>query len=73
MASEERRKHISKIKSKDTKPECLVRNLCRQLGYIDYRLQCKDIAGCPDVCFISKHKAILSMDASGMGTTARTG
>jgi hypothetical protein len=49
------------------------RNLCRQLGYIHYRLQCKDIAGCLDVCFISKRKAILSMDASGMGTTARTG
>jgi DNA mismatch endonuclease (patch repair protein) len=73
MASDERRKHMNKIKSKNTKPECLARNLCRQLGYIDYRLQRKDIAGCPDVCFMFKRKAILSMDASDMGTTARTG
>lgn len=58
MTSEERRKHMRRIKSKNTMPEYLVRNICRQLRYIGYRLHRKDIAGCPDICFISSRKAI---------------
>ena len=58
MTSAERQKHIGKIKSKDTKPECLARKLCRSLGYTGYRLHRRDIAGCPDICFVSKRKAI---------------
>jgi DNA mismatch endonuclease (patch repair protein) len=58
MTSDERRRHMGKIKSKDTKPECLVRKLCRSLGYPGYRLHRRDIAGCPDICFVSKRKAI---------------
>lgn len=58
MTSDERRKHMDKIKSKDTKPECLVRKLCRSLGYTGYRLHRRDIAGCPDICFVSQRKAI---------------
>ncbi len=50
--------HMGKIKSKDTKPECLVRKLCRSLGYPGYRLHRRDIAGCPDISFVSKRKAI---------------
>ena len=33
MTSDERRKYMAKIKSKDTKPECLVRRFCRSFGY----------------------------------------
>jgi DNA mismatch endonuclease (patch repair protein) len=58
MTSDERRKHMGRIKTKDTKPECLVRRLCRSRGYTCYRLHRRDIAGCPDICFVSERKAI---------------
>jgi DNA mismatch endonuclease (patch repair protein) len=58
MTSEERRKHMRRIKSKDIMSEYLAGNICRQLRGIGYRLRRKDIAGCPDICLISSRKAI---------------
>lgn len=45
------------IRSKDTKPELIVRRLVRQLGY-GYRLHRKDLPGRPDLAFIGRRKAI---------------
>ncbi len=44
-------------KSKDTKPEMLVRQLLRSAGY-GYRLHRKDLPGKPDIAFIGRRKAI---------------
>lgn len=45
------------VKSKDTKPEKTIRGLLYNLGY-RYRLQGKDLPGCPDLIFRGKKKAI---------------
>jgi DNA mismatch endonuclease, patch repair protein len=44
-------------RSKDTKPELLVRGLLRELG-VGYRLHRKDLPGKPDIAFIGRKKAI---------------
>lgn len=44
-------------KSKDTKPEILVRQLLRSAGY-GYRLHRSDLPGKPDIAFIGRRKAI---------------
>lgn len=73
MTSDERRKHMGRIKSKDTKPECLVRRLCRSLGHTGYRLHRRDIAGCPDICFVSKRKAIFINGCFWHGHSCKNG
>lgn len=45
------------IRSKDTKPEMIVRRLLHSRGY-RYRLHIKDIPGRPDIAFIGRKKAI---------------
>jgi DNA mismatch endonuclease (patch repair protein) len=54
----ERSVRMSKIRSKDTKPELLVRKLLHRLGY-RYRLHQKDLPGRPDIAFRRRKKAIL--------------
>ena len=49
---------MSKIKSKDTKPEIVVRRLLHGLGY-RYRLHRTDLPGRPDLVFPSRRKIIL--------------
>ncbi|TLS73463.1 DNA mismatch endonuclease Vsr [Mariprofundus erugo] len=58
MSANERSNQMRLIKSKNTKPELLVRRLCRQLGYKGYRLHRKDLHGKPDIAFIGKKQAI---------------
>lgn len=48
---------MAKIRSKDTKPELLVRRLVHSMGY-RYRLHRKDVPGTPDLSFIAAKKAI---------------
>lgn len=48
---------MAAIKSKNTKPEMVVRKLVHSLGF-RYRLHRKDLPGTPDLVFISKRKAI---------------
>ena len=50
--------NMRRIKSKNTRPEMLVRRILRSLGYIGYRLHRKDILGCPDIAFIGRKKVI---------------
>lgn len=45
------------IRSKDTKPEMLVRRAAYALGY-RYRLHRRDLPGKPDLAFIGRRKAI---------------
>lgn len=49
---------MSKIRSKDTKPEILLRKALWKEGVRGYRLHRKDIPGTPDIAFISKKVAV---------------
>jgi len=48
---------MSRIKSKDTKPEILVRRIVHSLGF-RYRLHVKELPGCPDMVFRRLAKVI---------------
>jgi DNA mismatch endonuclease (patch repair protein) len=53
----QRSERMSRIRSKDTKPEMLVRHTVFSLGY-RYRLHRRDLPGVPDLVFPSRRKAI---------------
>jgi len=48
---------MAKVRSKDTKPEMVVRRLIYSLGY-RYRLHRKDLPGKPDLVFYQRKKVI---------------
>lgn len=54
---EQRRRIMQAVKSKDTKPEWVVRRLLHRMGF-RYRLHRKDLPGKPDIVFGSRRKAI---------------
>ena len=54
---EKRSEVMSRIRSRDTKPELAVRSLAHRMGF-RFRLHRKDLAGRPDLAFISRGKAI---------------
>lgn len=58
LSPAERSDRMRLIKSKDTKPEVLLRKLLRDAGYLGYRLHRSDLPGKPDIAFIGKKKAI---------------
>lgn len=53
----ERSVRMSRIRSKDTKPELLVRQLLHRLGY-RYRLHRRDLPGAPDLVFHGRSKIV---------------
>lgn len=57
MTSELRTRTMRAVKSKDTKPELLVRKLIHRLGY-RYRLHRKELPGNPDLVFARRRKVI---------------
>ncbi len=57
LTPEQRRRNMAAIKSKDTKPEILVRRLIHNMGY-RYRLHRKDLPGKPDMVFPIFRKVI---------------
>lgn len=57
MDSSVRSRTMSKIRSKNTKPELAVRRLLFSMGY-RYRVHRKNLPGCPDIVFISRRKVI---------------
>ncbi|MCP4706300.1 MAG: DNA mismatch endonuclease Vsr [candidate division Zixibacteria bacterium] len=56
-SKKQRHRNMSAIKSKDTKPEMIVRRFVHSLGY-RYRLHRKDLPGKPDLVFTRKKKII---------------
>lgn len=54
---EQRSRNMSRIKSKDTKPEKIVRSLLHSAGY-RFRLHRKDLPGSPDIV-LPKYNAII--------------
>jgi DNA mismatch endonuclease (patch repair protein) len=57
LTPEQRKKNMSAIRGKDTKPEKIVRSLVHRLGY-RYRLHDGRLPGKPDLVFSSRRKAI---------------
>ncbi len=57
LTKAERSDLMSRIRSKDTKPELIVRRLVHGMGY-RYRLHRRDLPGTPDLVFPSRKKAI---------------
>lgn len=49
---------MSRIKSKDTKPEMVVRRMLRSMGY-GYTLHGKGLPGKPDIVFKGRRKVVL--------------
>ena len=57
LPSPARSANMASVRSRDTKPELVVRRLLHCLGY-RYRLHRRDLPGTPDVCFPARKKAI---------------
>lgn len=58
ISAARRSANMSRIRSKDTKPEMLIRRMLHKLGY-RYTLHVRDLPGAPDLVFPSRRKAIL--------------
>jgi DNA mismatch endonuclease (patch repair protein) len=57
ISVERRSENMRQIRSKDTKPELLVRQMVHGMGY-RYRLHAKDLPGKPDLVFRKRRKVI---------------
>ncbi len=57
LTADERSRRMSRIRSKDTKIELVVRKLVYSMGY-RYRLHVRDLPGSPDLVFRSRKKVI---------------
>lgn len=53
----ERSRVMGRVRSRDTKPEMIVRRLTHGMGY-RYRLHDKKLPGCPDLVFRRRRKVI---------------
>lgn len=57
LTPEMRRALMARIRSKNTRPEMVVRRLAHSLGF-RFRLHRRDLPGQPDLAFISRRKAV---------------
>ena len=57
LTKAERSRQMSLIRSRDTKPEMIVRRLVHGLGY-RFRLHRRELPGCPDLVFTSRGSVI---------------
>lgn len=57
LTPEQRQLNMSRIKSKDTKPEMLIRRGLHARG-LRYRLHDRSLPGCPDLVFPKYHTAV---------------
>lgn len=58
ISSNLRSENMRRIRNKNTKPELAVRSVLHRLGY-RFRVNRRDLPGCPDIVFPSRRKAIL--------------
>ncbi len=55
--SDKRSEMMSRIRSRDTKPELIVRRIAHKLGF-RFRIHRRDLPGCPDIVF-PKYRAVI--------------
>lgn len=72
LTPEERSERMSRVRSRDTKPEMTVRRLVHSMGY-RYRLHRKDLPGTPDLAFPARKKAIFVHGCFWHGHDCRLG
>jgi len=70
ISQAQRSELMSRIRSKDTKPELAVRSILHRLGY-RFRLHRKDLPGRPDIVLPRHHKAVLVHGCFWHGHTCR--
>jgi len=58
LTPEQRSRNMSRIPSKDTFPEMVVRKLCREIGLSGYRLHKSSLPGHPDIAWLGKKLAV---------------
>lgn len=63
---------MARVKSRDTKPEMIVRRLLTRMGF-RYRLHRGDLPGRPDIAFIGQRKAIFVHGCFWHGHDCRRG
>jgi len=57
LTPQQRSERMSRVRSKDTKPEWRIRSLLHRAGY-RYRLHAKGLPGKPDLVFASRKKVV---------------
>lgn len=57
LSQSARSERMSRVRSRDTGPEFVIRRLLHRLGF-RYRLHDRNLPGCPDLVFPSRRKAI---------------
>lgn len=57
LSPKERSERMSRVRSKDTKPELFVRRLLSSMGY-RYRLHLRSVPGNPDIVFLRRRRAV---------------
>lgn len=57
LSPTERTQRMRLVRGRDTRPEWLIRRLAHGMG-CRYRLHRRDLPGCPDLVFPSRHKVI---------------
>ena len=72
MPSTQRSEIMRSVKSRDTKPEIVVRQLLHRMGY-RYRLHRPDLPGKPDIVFSSRKKVIFVHGCFWHGHTCKRG
>lgn len=58
LTSAGRSRNMAAIRSRDTRPELLLRQALRTLGQPGYRLHRRDVPGRPDIAFVGRRIAI---------------
>jgi DNA mismatch endonuclease (patch repair protein) len=72
LTKTERSALMSRIKSKDTKPELIVRSTVHRMGF-RYRLHLKTLPGCPDLVFSRRKKVVFVHGCFWHGHKCRAG
>ncbi|TIL83465.1 MAG: DNA mismatch endonuclease Vsr [Mesorhizobium sp.] len=57
LSAPDRSERMSRIRGTNTKPELVVRKIAHSLGF-RYRVHRRDLAGTPDLVFVTKRKVI---------------
>lgn len=57
LTTEERSRHMARVKNKNTRPEMIVRSTLHRLGY-RFRLHDKNLPGKPDLVFAGRKKVL---------------
>src|SRR3954454_22828000 len=73
LSAARRSANMRAIRSRDTKPELIVRRILRGIGFPGYRLHRKALPGKPDITFLGRKKAVFVHGCFWHGHTCSEG